>query len=418
MLAEGLPELTTMSVEELKQSLEELGVSPIASDPNSVNIGEKFDESSSEEKQLDLPHASLFRDAQRNRTLIHPALPQPQNHDRTGEHDIVSEIAETEIQRSRSKHTFVVAADTQLGMTSGNKEWETELEYSRQAVEYINSLEPRPLFCTMCGDISDMEASFFEGKGFTKRECDQIQVQQFEDFQKVYAQLHPDIAMVCVCGNHECGNRPTGKSIQRFKNYFGDDYLAFWANGTYNIVLNTNIVSNYSAEAVQEMFDDQLRWLEERLKYAKANNAGNIFVFGHHPWFLYDEEEEDEDLHGLSPFPPEWGPREGGFPDSYFHIPIESRRAFMKLFKEYGVTASFSGHFHQNLVSQSSFGMDMIITSSLSMVFESTGKPQTNEVNSRGFRVVEVNADTTEKQGRGTFNHHFISLDEKEKLDH
>jgi hypothetical protein len=205
----------------------------------------------------------------------------------------------------------------------------------------------------------------------------------------------------------DVGNRPTKASIERFTNAFGDDYLAFWANGTYNIVLNTNIFSNPSG--AQDLYRNQLAWLEERLKYAQQKEARQIFVFGHHPWFLYHEDEEADGMKGACAFPVEWegtglgGGKKGGFPDGYFHVPKERREFVMALFKEYKVTAAFSGHFHQNLVSKSSFGMDMIITSSLSMVFGSTGKPKSfKEPDARGFRIVEV--------GDGNdFNHRFVS---------
>ena len=82
----------------------------------------------------------------------------------------------------------------------------------------------------------------------------------------------------------------------------------------------------------------------------------------------------------------------------------------MELFELYNVTAAFSGHFHQNLVSKSSFGMDMIITSSLSLLFDSTGKPLAfDEPAALGFRIVTVNNDAT-NGGRGTFQHKFVSL--------
>jgi len=109
------------------------------------------------------------------------------------------------------------------------------------------------------------------------------------------------------------------------------------------------------------------------------------------------------------PYPVEWGPPPAngptGFPDSYFPIPLERRRKVMHLFEQYTVTAAFSGHFHQNLISKSSFGMDMIVTSSLSLVFESTGIPKDFDEprNKRGLRIVNVKDD-------GTFQHRFVSL--------
>lgn len=60
----------------------------------------------------------------------------------------------------------------------------------------------------------------------------------------------------------------------------------------------------------------------------------------------------------------------------------------MELFEKYKVTACFNGHFHQNLISKAKFGMDMIITAPLSVVFESSGKPKKCEPNERGFRLV------------------------------
>jgi serine/threonine-protein phosphatase CPPED1 len=352
---------------------------------------------------------SRFRGQQQNRSLIHPSLPQPaQLGDASS-----SDSSNTEEQRKRPKHAFVVCADTQLGMTSQCQEWETELAFSKKAVQLINALEPRPLFCIVCGDIADMEYTFYQGPKFTRQQCDQIQGQQYSDFQAVYDSVHPDIPLVCLCGNHDVGNRPTKASIARFASFFGDDILAFWANGTYNIVLNTALISDHSAEGAKDLFDEQLEWLTERLEYAKAKQASNIFVFGHHPWFLYREEEEGHELSGMTPFPEEWGPRDGGIPDSYFHIPIAHRSVFMALFRDYGVTACFSGHFHQNYVSKSSWGMEMIITGPLSMILESDGKPKSyTEVNARGVRLVEVEAptgDSADQQGKMT--HRFLPLD-------
>lgn len=184
--------------------------------------------------------------------------------------------------------------------------------------------------------------------------------------------------------------------------------MAFWANGTYNIVLNTALFSNPSG--AEDLYRKQLAWLEGRLHYARVKGAELIFVFGHHPWFIYSEDEKTIDLDGASAFPVEWvGTGLGGgagdiIPDKKFHVPEQYRRSVMELFKEYGVNAAFAGHFHQNHVSRSSFGMEMIITSSLSMVFESTGIPQDfDEPKTRGIRIVEV--------GDGQqFSHRFISL--------
>jgi hypothetical protein len=113
----------------------------------------------------------------------------------------------TEIDRHSPSHSFVVCADSQIGMTSMNDEWETELEYCRQAVKAVNSLHPRPAFVCVCGDLVDMESSFHRKPDakFSQAECDDIQDKQNEDFKRVFLEVHEDIAVLCVCGNHDIG---------------------------------------------------------------------------------------------------------------------------------------------------------------------------------------------------------------------
>ena len=371
---------------------------------------------------------------------MHPSLPQPEPElQKVPPTKTQDNKLNVNVKKSHKAHSFVVCADTQFGMTERNVSWETEREYSVSAVDAINNLQPRPLFCCVCGDLVDMTAMLSAGTAkvpqkesrnnsgdsnkdevsasdfYTTEECNKIQTLQNKDFVQIWDKLHTDIALLCVCGNHDVGNRPDRASIQRFTDTFGDDYLAFWAEDTYNIVLNTSLFNDPTA--AQDLYAEQLEWLEARLVYASGHAASHIFVFGHHPWFLYREDETAEELAGLeSPYPAEWGTREEGVPDSYFHIPIEYRTRVMELFRQHNVSAAFSGHFHQNLVSKSSFGMDMIVTSSLSLVFDSTGKPaEFDEPNTRGIRVVTVpgsDADASDDNGRGpgTFQHKFISL--------
>jgi serine/threonine-protein phosphatase CPPED1 len=317
-----------------------------------------------------------------------------------------------------------VAADTQLGMLRHSLDMESEISYSKAAVAAINRL--RPAFCCVCGDLVEMTASLYVthrkvGPGITKdpakedpaphafwteEECDRVQTQQDEAFQSIWSQLDPSIALVCLCGNHDVGNRPTKATINRFKSNYGDDYLSFWANGTFNVVLNSNLF-NDPTDAL-DLYQEQLDWLRRRLAHAQEHEAKCIFIFSHHPWFLYHDNEMDE-LTSASPYPVEaWG--EGEIPDSYFHIPRRYRQVALDLFRQYGVDAAFAGHFHQNVVSQSSFGMQMIITSSLSVVLQSNGNVHTAEPIGRpGVRLVTVRHDL-EGQGPSTFSHEFIPL--------
>lgn len=233
-----------------------------------------------------------------------------------------------------------------------------------------------------------------------RAECDALQDRQNVDFQQIWSQLDDDIALVCLCGNHDVGNVPTPTSIARFEQAFGDDHLAFWSRKAYNIVLNTSLFSDPTM--APKLFEEQFAWLQERLQYAKNEDASHIFVFGHHPWFLYDETEDKDTLKGSSSLQ-EFGV-DGSIDDAYFVMPLEIRQKVLALFEEYGVNAAFAGHFHQNMVSKTSFGMSMIVTSALSVLLQSTGIPEDfDEPKTRGMRIVDVKKD-------GSFEHQFVSL--------
>ena len=332
-----------------------------------------------------------FAELQKNKTLNHPRLPQDETVPPT--------------PTAAEDFTFVVTADTQFGMTNNNVSWEEEIQYSRAAVRQINALEPRPLFCCVCGDLVHMVAEIYTKKKgmsapMTRQACDEIQDRQNKDFKEVWSEIHDDIPLVCVCGNHDVGNRPTPISITRFRQVYGDDHLAFWAQRAYNIVLNTSLFSDPSG--APEFFQEQFDWMTERLQYAKSQQASHIFVFGHHPWFLYNEGEDEDTLPGRSPL--EDLGMEGSIEDYYFVVPLDIRKKVLALFEEYGVTACFAGHFHQNMVSHTKSGMSMITTSSLSVILKSTGIPETfKEPKTRGMRIVTAAKD-------GSFEHKFVSL--------
>lgn len=160
------------------------------------------------------------------------------------------------------------------------------------------------------------------------------------------------------------------------------------------------IYNNYTVRA--DLFEEQLEWLKSRLEYATKKKASQIFVYGHFPWFLYHEDEEDDDIDSASRPPEGWGANGAAFADSYFNIPLEYRKIALDLFKKHNVRAAFSGHFHQNLCSKTSWGMDMIVTGPLSMLLISDGKPQACDPDDIGFRIVDV--------GKDDFTHKFVPL--------
>jgi serine/threonine-protein phosphatase CPPED1 len=276
-----------------------------------------------------------------------------------------------------------------LGINSSNKEWQTEIEYCKKAIEFVHEMATKPAFICICGDIVDMEPDDpYYSKMGTREDRIEMQKRQFEDFKITWRALSADIPLICLCGNHDVGNKPTVESIARYTSQLGDDYFAFWCKGCYNVVLNSNLY--YDKSNAPYLFDEQHAWVEERLKYARAHNARRIFVYAHHPWFMDNENDADASLTGGSPI-------FGGkvvIPDAYFFVKYEARRELMQMFKDYGVTACFAGHYHQNLISRSTWGMPMIVTGPLcNWLLESNAKDierKENITEAAGLRIVHV----------------------------
>lgn len=384
-------------------------------------------------------YAHRFGNAQYQRTLVYPTLPQPaEMFDTPGacpwlcyecnEEDaepVTKPVAKVVTEKTRTRHSghrFVIAADSQFGILMDGfamdvPNWSQEIEISRRCVEQINAMtgDQRPLFVCVCGDLVDTESSFSGAIASWKKvmsgwERNLVFEQQVKDFKRVWSNLHHDIALVCLCGNHDVGNRPTRASIEHWTSSFGDDFLCFWANGTFNLCLNNCLFSNPSG--APDLFDEQLAWMESKLKYARENDATHIFVYGHFPWFLKHEEEADDYLTSYSKAPQGWGPPGSRFADGYFTVPYAQRKLAMDMFRKYDVSACFSGHFHQNVVAKTSWGMPMIVTGPLSMNLNSeiAHELAQGETNGIGMRVVDVG------QERGSFTHEWMLLEEEDEL--
>lgn len=250
-------------------------------------------------------------------------------------------------------------------------------------------MRPRPAFVCMCGDLVDMHPDLFQDVGSREWRV-QTQRKQFIDFQATFRRLDPSIPLLCLCGNHDVGNRPTRESIDIYKSFFGDDYFAFWCHGCYFICVNSNIYSDCSN--IKEEFELQHAWLEERLIYAREARARKIFLCGHHPWFLFSESETRDEMTGINSFIARGVVQE--VPDYYFPIPIMPRQQVLSLCQKYSVDACFSGHYHQNLVTRTSWGMPMIVTGAIcNTLLCSDAKDLSNPENvtlGAGVRVVTV----------------------------
>jgi len=178
----------------------------------------------------------------------------------------------------------------------------------------MNEMSPKPAFFIVCGDLVD---------AFPDKYPD-IRSLQVDDLREVFADLSPDIPMICVCGNHDIGNSPTHQTIQEYNKQFGDDYFYFAFKGVFFIVLNSQFYEDSSN--VQELFQAHESWLEEVLDMEERKKAKHTIIFHHIPWFL---EKVDE-------------------PDQYFNISPVLRMQKLDQFYRAGVRKIFCGHYHRN----------------------------------------------------------------------
>ncbi len=248
---------------------------------------------------------------------------------------------------------FMQLADTQYGMFTGDKGFEQEAALAQRAVQHINRLRPR--FVIVCGDLTNATPNHARYR---------TQVAQYhQDFSKVDA----EIPLVCVCGNHDIGNRPTAKSIASYQKNFGDDYFSFWVGGVCNVVLNSSVLKDPAG--APEVLASQQAWLEQQLLAAKAAKARHILLFQHHPLFLTTADE----------------------PDQYFNIPLERRTPLLGQLQQANVRAVFAGHYHRNSYGRAGI-MEMITTGP-------GGRPLGKDPS--GFRIVKVHESSIEHQYYG-----------------
>jgi predicted phosphodiesterase len=245
---------------------------------------------------------------------------------------------------------FINMADCQLGFEHHNVSWEEEKGKLRQAVALINSLQP--LFVILCGDMTHA------------RPGEDRYVAQVADYKEVVAGIDSSIPLVCVCGNHDVGDRPTAQTLEAYRDNFGKSHFSFWARNAHCLVINSSLMIDPSgASAYQEA---QEAWLIGEMERAHTELARHRFVFMHHSLFLTQADEED----------------------SHFNFPKKLRFRMLELFAAMGVEACFSGHYHRN-AGGTYKEMAVITTGAI-------GKPL--GIDPSGVRIVEV---TDEKVKHG-----------------
>uniref|UniRef100_A0A7N8XJW2 Calcineurin-like phosphoesterase domain containing 1 n=1 Tax=Mastacembelus armatus TaxID=205130 RepID=A0A7N8XJW2_9TELE len=186
---------------------------------------------------------------------------------------------------------FIQAADPQFGLMKawrdgdcdgGGDEWAEEVELTKQAVDAVNQLRPRPRFMVLCGDLVHAmpDTPFREG--------------QERDLKAALEGTDPSIPLVFVSGNHDLGNTPTPSTVEQYCSAWGDDYFSFWVGGVLCLVLNSQLY--YDASACPQLKEAQETWLEEQLSKATSSTETkpkHILVFQHIPLYLKSPDEED-----------------------------------------------------------------------------------------------------------------------------
>ena len=248
----------------------------------------------------------------------------------------------------RGPFTFVQAADTQLGFAADESwggadgdDWSEEVGLLRRLVACCNALKPRPAFVCVCGDLVHAlpENALEDAPAVRRYANDRRRRRQGADFKRITADLA--IPLVCVCGNHDVGDRPTPASLKAYRDDYGADFRAFWCGGVRCLVLNSQLLSDPSGAAEESAAQDA--WLDAELAVLEATPAKHAVAFQHIPWFLSSEKEE----------------RRG-----YFDLPDRVRGRWLPRLAAAGVSHVFCGHYHRNAGAFTDDGRTEIVVTS------------------------------------------------------
>ncbi|XP_036397719.1 serine/threonine-protein phosphatase CPPED1 [Megalops cyprinoides] len=246
-------------------------------------------------------------------------------------------LTEDEEREWKGPFYFIQAADPQLGLMKawkvgdcdgGGDEWADEVRLTKQAVQAVNKLSPRPRFMVICGDLVHAMP------GTDYRE------EQERDLKEALKGIDPGIPLVFVSGNHDLGNTPTPETVELYRCGWGDDYFSFWVGGVLCLVLNSQLF--FDGSACPEQRDAHEAWLEEQLQRAAQGPCHHTLIFQHIPLYLRSPDEEDD----------------------YFNLQRAVRESLMKRFQQAGVKAVFSGHYHRNAGGFHN-GLDMVVSSAI-----------------------------------------------------
>jgi len=232
---------------------------------------------------------------------------------------------------------FIQMSDPQFGMYAENKDFLQETINFEFAIATANRL--KPAFVVVTGDL-------------TNKSSDPAQT---AEYKRIIARLDPKIKLYSVAGNHDVGNEPTKESLTTYRERYGADYYSFRSGDLVGYVLNSSLIAAPAKEQAEA--DRQEAWLKAELARPRPEGVRHRVIFQHHSWFLENADEADQ----------------------YFNIPTATRRRYLKLLHEFGVTHVFAGHYHRTAYGRDD-ALEMITTGPVS-------KPLGKDPS--GIRVVE-----------------------------
>ena len=234
-------------------------------------------------------------------------------------------------------HFFVQMSDPQFGMYAENKDFRQETINFEFAIATANRL--RPNFVVICGDLINQAGN----------------AAQAAEFMRIAASLDPAIKLYNVAGNHDVENQPTPATLAAYRDKFGPDSYTFRSGDLAGFVLNSSLIAAPAkAQAEADRHED---WIKSELEKPRPEGVRHRVIFQHHSWFLENADE----------------------PDQYFNIPTATRKRYLKLFHDAGVTHVFAGHYHRTAYGRDG-ALEMITTGPVS-------KPLGKDPS--GIRVVE-----------------------------
>lgn len=237
---------------------------------------------------------------------------------------------------------FIQITDPQFGMFDNNTNFEKETVLYEKAVAKINILNPD--FVVITGDFVN----------------DPNSASQIKEFKRISAKINSNIPVYYTPGNHDIGQTPDKTSIKKYKKNYGSDKFSFQHKGSSFIGYNSGFIKAKLAEPEQQ----QYKWLAKKIK--KSEKAQHIILFSHYPFFNQTVDE----------------------PTAYSNIDLESRKKYLDLFNNNKVEAVFSGHYHNN--SLTNYGEIQLVTTS------ALGKPLGKAPS--GIRIIKIYRDRIEHE--------------------